>query len=102
MANLTLVIDDQLLQAARIKALQQGTSVNEICRVAIAHFAAQRDDADEFIARLRGLARKVEPTPAGQPVWPGRERLYDEVLAERMPTLIASEPPIRSRRKPRG
>jgi hypothetical protein len=32
MANLTLVIDDQVLQAARIKALQEGTSVNDPSR----------------------------------------------------------------------
>ena len=35
MSNLTLAIDDELLRDARIKALQVGTSVNEICRRAI-------------------------------------------------------------------
>ncbi len=35
MSNLTLVIDDALLKVARIKALRNDTSVNEICRRAI-------------------------------------------------------------------
>jgi hypothetical protein len=38
MSNLTITIDDGLLRAARIKAVQQGTSVNEVCRQAIAAF----------------------------------------------------------------
>ena len=45
MANLTLAIDDDLLRAARIKAVQQGTSVNEICREAIERFALPAEDA---------------------------------------------------------
>ncbi|TMH07421.1 MAG: CopG family transcriptional regulator, partial [Betaproteobacteria bacterium] len=36
MSNLTITIDDELLRAARVKAVQQGTSVNEVCRQAIA------------------------------------------------------------------
>lgn len=32
MANLTLVVDDELLQAARVRALREGTSVNALVR----------------------------------------------------------------------
>ena len=39
MTNLTLSIDDKVLQAARIRAVQEGTSVNEICRKAIEAYA---------------------------------------------------------------
>jgi hypothetical protein len=39
MANLTIVIDDDTLKRARIKAIQEGTSVNEVCRQAIERFA---------------------------------------------------------------
>ena len=35
MANVTLSIDDSLLQASRVRAIKEGTSVNEICRRAI-------------------------------------------------------------------
>lgn len=83
MANLTIAIDDQLLHAARIKALQQGTSVNEICREAIARFAGTEEAGASMLAALRELARQVPPGPSGEPVWPGREALYDEVIRER-------------------
>jgi hypothetical protein len=91
MANLTLAIDDELLRAARIKAVQEGTSVNEICRQAIARYAqpAQRDGED-FMAQLRALAARMPKSEPGQPVWPGRDALYEEAMAERMPTLWAT------------
>jgi hypothetical protein len=96
MSNLTLVIDDDLLRAARIKALQEGTSVNEICREAIARFAASSIDRSAIAAELTALSEKMsrpDPLRAGQPSlpnWPSREAMYEEVLAERFPTLWAT------------
>jgi hypothetical protein len=86
MANLTIVVDDQLLQAARIKALQQGTSVNEVCREAIERFAgpSPRQRADELMAAFREVGRHVKPLPKGEKAWPGREALYEEVLSQRV------------------
>jgi hypothetical protein len=83
MTNLTIAIEDQLLQAARIKALQQGTSVNEICREAITRFAQVDDGVEGRLALLRGLAAKVGQREDKTPIWPGREAFYDEVLKER-------------------
>ena len=74
MANMTIAVDDQLLRAARIKAVQQGTSVNEICRQAIEAFAQGAGDAPARIARLKALAKTVRAVDA--PLWPGREALY--------------------------
>jgi ABC-type uncharacterized transport system YnjBCD ATPase subunit len=94
MANLTIAVDDELLREARIKAVQQGTSVNEICREAIERFTRDAaDDAQARIARLLALASKPRNIPAGEPAWkwPGREAFYDEVLRER--GLIKDEPP---------
>ena len=59
MANMTIAIEDSLLRAARVKAVQQGTSVNEICRQAIEAFARGATDADARVARLKALAKKV-------------------------------------------
>ena len=92
MANLTLAIDDDLLRAARIKAVQEGTSVNEICRQAIARYAqpAQRDGED-FMAQLRTLAaRNTVPRIPGVAPEPlqSRNDMMEEALAERMPTLM--------------
>ena len=81
MANMTIAVDDQLLRAARVKAVQQGTSVNEICRQAIEAFARGPGDADARIARLKALAKKVR---AGDgPLWPGREALYAGLRSDR-------------------
>lgn len=89
MSNLTITIDDDLLHAARVKAVQQGTSVNEVCRQAIAAFAA----AGEADARARAHARakafwdlshslQLGPRPdSGKKL--SRDALYDDMLAEK-------------------
>jgi len=89
MANLTLAIDDELLRSARVKAVQQGTSVNDICREAIERFAAE-GVADDFLRELRAVATRGRRRAAAGPVAASpREALMDEALAERLPTLMA-------------
>ncbi len=60
MANITLSIDDALLQAARVRAVKEGTSVNEICRQAIARYARKRDDR---LARYLELQARIDANP---------------------------------------
>lgn len=93
MANLTIAIDDPLLREARIKAVQQGTSVNEVCRQAIERFVrgddAQRAQRAERARRLLQIAASA--TNSGlAPAWPGRDALYGDALRER--GLLAREP----------
>lgn len=84
MANLTITIDDQLLRDARVKAVQQGTSVNELCRKAIEQFArGDQDDVAQRMACLRAVAAKVKRSRGSDPLWPGREALHEEALLER-------------------
>ncbi len=85
MANLTIVIDDRLLQAARVKAAEQGTSVNEVCREAIARFAQADQEVLARVDRLRAIAGRALPAEgrAAGAAWPGRERFYDEIMRER-------------------
>jgi hypothetical protein len=94
MSNLTLALDEDLLRAARIKAVQQGTSVNEICRQAIARFAAPAQQPEEFLAELQAISARVQKSATSrapaEPLWSGREAMYEEAMAERMPTLWAS------------
>ena len=80
MSNLTLVIDDALLKEARIKALKDGTSVNEICRRAIEQYVGRSDDeAERRVARLRASFARARPRPPNAPpAWQGREALYEE------------------------
>ena len=58
MANLTLTIDDSLLQAARVRALEQGTSVNALVRSYLEHFAGER--AHEAVTAFLERSAKSE------------------------------------------
>jgi hypothetical protein len=85
MSNLTLAIDDALLREARIKALQDGTSVNEICRKAIEQYVGRNfgSEGERRAAMLRAtfaLAKHREPGDG--PAWEGREAIYAERMDE--------------------
>jgi hypothetical protein len=64
MSNVTITIDEQLLRVARIKAVQQGTSVNEVCRQAIAAFAVN----DPGLATAPAHARAQAFVKLSEPV----------------------------------
>lgn len=83
MANITLSIDENLLQAARVRAIKEGTSVNEICRRAIESYARRRSDRG---ARYRELQARIDNAPgvAGKPLpRVSREQLYEQLFSER-------------------
>ena len=54
MSNLTITIDDELLKRARIRALEQGTSVNAVLREFLEAYAGQTEAGQ---ARLRFVER---------------------------------------------
>lgn len=59
MANLTIVVDDDVLRRARARAVEQGTSVNAVLRDELARYVdASAGDraADAFLAIARGAA----------------------------------------------
>ena len=76
MANLTLSIDDGLLKAARIRALEQGTSVNSVVREYLRDYAGRRD-VREALLKAFELAdhSSASSGPAGR-TWT-RDELYD-------------------------
>ena len=83
MANVTLSIDDALLQAARVRAVKEGTSVNEICRRAIEAYARRRDDR---LARYLELSARIDADPGvrgKQLPRMSREETYQAMLDER-------------------
>lgn len=93
MANLTLSIDEKLLQAARVRAVKEGTSVNEICRKAIESYA--RAWGEDRLARFDTLLEQIDANrPEGGPVpvpWTNREEMYEQILRERHPTLMGKQ-----------
>jgi plasmid stability protein len=85
MANVTLSIEDSLLQAARVRAIKEGTSVNEVCRRAIEAYARRQDDRS---ARYRELQARLDADPGVKGRQLGkesREALYEALLAECSP-----------------
>jgi hypothetical protein len=82
MANLTLSIDDKVLQAARVRAVKEGTSVNEICRKAIENFAraSGRSRVERFDALMARLDAERPSGPVPAP-WRNRQEMYEELLA---------------------
>ena len=76
--NLTIVVDDELLRRARIRALEQGTSVNAVLRRFLESYAGAATEA-EARARLAALARK-SPAASGTG---GRRWTRDEIYEQR-------------------
>ena len=69
MANLTLAIDDDLLHRARVRAAEQGTSVNAVVRdLLVAYSAADRVEAAR--RRLVPLSVSSAAGSGGRPIVP--------------------------------
>ena len=85
MANLTVVIDDDVLLRARKRALDEGTSVNAVVRDQLEMYAGA-DDEEAAAAMRRFLAAAALSTAGSGPggrTWT-REELYDRpVLRDR-------------------
>ena len=56
MANLTITIDDEMLKRARIRALQQGTSVNALLRDYLATYVGD-DPLRSALSELLAIAK---------------------------------------------
>lgn len=77
MASLTLTIDEDLLRQARIRALEQGTSVNALVREWLENYAdadRQRSAAQGFLAVAK---RSRASSGAGGRRWT-RDDAYEE------------------------
>lgn len=76
MTNLTLAIDEDILQRARIRAMQQGTSVNALIRDYLVRLAGESTAAqgvEEFLEAVRGAG--ASSGEAGR-TWT-RDELYE-------------------------
>lgn len=56
MANLTLSIDDKLLEEARLAAARNGTTVNAVVRSHLENFASREARLSRARGRLKALA----------------------------------------------
>ena len=81
--NLTITVDDEVLRRARIRALQQGTSVNALLREFLESYAGS-DVEGEARRRLAVLARESTASsgPGGR-TWT-RTQVYDDRLVRNL------------------
>lgn len=76
MTNLTLSIDDELLKRARIRALEQDTSVNALVRDYLEDLAGQAKPQDGIRAILELAERSHSGSGPRGRTWT-REELYE-------------------------
>ncbi len=57
MANLTITVDDRLLKQARMRALEDGTSVNALLRAYLERYAGV-GETDQALSGFARLARQ--------------------------------------------
>lgn len=75
MANLTIVLDDEVLKRARLRALEKGTSVNRIVREYLEAYARVRPERERAIADLLRLSKAVK-SRRGRKQWT-RDELHE-------------------------
>jgi len=59
MANLTITIDDEVLKRARVRATEQGTSVNAVVREYLEQYAGSRSAQEQALVRLLALSKQA-------------------------------------------
>lgn len=83
MANLTIAVDEETVKRARMRALEEGTSVNAVLRDYLESYAGVNRERREAWRKIRELARSSGMGSGGEGL-PKREELYDrEVLRSR-------------------
>lgn len=80
--NLTITVDDEVVRRARIRALEQGTSVNALLRDFLVSYAGADEERDAR-SRLIDLARASSASSGAQGRSWSREELYEERLGVR-------------------
>lgn len=66
MGNLTITVDAESLKKARIRALQEGTSVNALLREFLDSYAGVRREQQEAAGRIAALSRSSKSRRGGR------------------------------------
>ena len=76
MSNLTISIDDATLRKARLRALTEGISVNEMLRKFLESYAGVRAEEASALDDLMKLSRRARSRQAGARRW-SRDQLHE-------------------------
>jgi hypothetical protein len=75
MANLTLSVDDDILKRARLRATEQGTSVNAVLRDYLEQYAGARSAQEQALRKLLEMSA-ASPSRRGRRTWT-RDELHE-------------------------
>jgi plasmid stability protein len=75
MANLTVTIDDEVLKRARLRATEQGTSVNAVVRDYLEQYAGTRSAQEQALVALLALSEQAR-SRRGRRKWT-RDELHE-------------------------
>lgn len=75
MANLTVTVDDEVLKRARLRATEQGTSVNAVVRDYLEQYAGTRSAQEQALTKLLALSEQVR-SKRGRRKWT-RDELHE-------------------------
>jgi plasmid stability protein len=75
MTNLTITVDDEVLKRARLRALQEDTSVNAMLRDTLEAYAGVKAERASAVRKLLRLAKEAQAGSGGRR-WT-REELYE-------------------------
>jgi hypothetical protein len=59
MGNLTITVDEEALKFARIRAVEQGTTLNAVLRTFLESYAGVRGEQETAVRELLALARSA-------------------------------------------
>jgi len=79
MTNLTIAVDEETVKRARMRALEEGTSVNAVLRDYLESYAGVNRERREAWRKIRELARSSGMGSGGEGL-PEREELYDRKI----------------------
>lgn len=66
MTNLTIAVDEEVLRKARMRALEEGTSVNKLLREHLIRYAQAEERREQALQRLLELARTSKASSSGK------------------------------------
>jgi hypothetical protein len=79
LTNLSITVDEETAKRARIRALEEGTSVNALLRGYLEEYSGVRREREEAGRKLLELAKSSKMSSKGQGL-PKREELYDRPI----------------------
>jgi len=84
MANLTITVDEETVKRARIRALEEGTSVNALLWDYLEDYVGVRRGRLEAWRKIQELAKSSGMGSGGRGL-PKREELYDRPIVRNRP-----------------